>query len=313
MGLKNLKEQNPDMNINLIDLISKLDTTKTKKITPFLVNFLKNSDWKYESYYNRYIRGDENFKELNLFEKFFYVRILEYFFGDDVNTINDFCGFLEKGLIERKDISTYKTLEEINDEVCKASTKEMLRKSKKDIMIVHDDEEWIMFKPLSHSASITYGYGTKWCTSMKHEPEYFYRYSNEGILIYVINKKTNRKFGFFNGESGDMIKIYDERDIQIDSYHTSIPYELMGKLMNLLDPSKNKNNYHFFSEIEKIESEIYYRNERPVRLRPINLTRDVEPIPTPEPRPTLDGIRIENGCETLRLLRGNNEIIDDLP
>jgi hypothetical protein len=42
MGLKHLKEQNPDFNINLIDLISEFDPTKTKKLTPFLLKGLKD-------------------------------------------------------------------------------------------------------------------------------------------------------------------------------------------------------------------------------------------------------------------------------
>ena len=37
MGKKDLKKQYPDLNLNFVDLISLLDTTPTKKITPFLV------------------------------------------------------------------------------------------------------------------------------------------------------------------------------------------------------------------------------------------------------------------------------------
>jgi hypothetical protein len=43
MGLKHLKEQNPELNINLIDLISEFDPTKTKKITPLLLKVLKTT------------------------------------------------------------------------------------------------------------------------------------------------------------------------------------------------------------------------------------------------------------------------------
>ena len=44
MGLKQLKEQNPDLNINIIDILSKIDNTKTKKLTPFLIKLFKNKN-----------------------------------------------------------------------------------------------------------------------------------------------------------------------------------------------------------------------------------------------------------------------------
>ena len=124
-------------------------------------------------------------------------------------------------------------------------------------MIVHDDDEWLFFKPLTHEAAITYGFGTKWCTSMKHEPEYFYRYSNQGVLIYVINKKINRKFGLHsNGEV--RIGIYDEIDNHIDSFETGLPNELIKKLYDLLDIKTNVSNYDLFTDSEKSRSRLYY-------------------------------------------------------
>lgn len=306
MGIKHLKEQNPELNINIIDLISILDTTKTKKVTPFLVNFLKNSDWKNESYWNRYLRESKNSNKLSLYEKFFYVRILEYFFGDNIRDIVEFCNYLDQGLIEKNDISTYQTLDEITEEVNKASTKEMLKKSKKDIKVMYEDDVWFMFKPLSHNSSITYGYNTKWCTAMKYEPEYFYRYSNEGVLIYVINKTTNKKFGCFGGENFDL-KFYDESDNQIDSFLMGIPYDIMTKLIDMLEYPKNKNNFYYFNDVEKVESSLHYNNHK---IRPLPVENGIRRI-IPIPEPVEDNER----CETvIRLLnRSNNEIIDDLP
>ena len=45
MGIKHLIQQNPDMGFNLVKLISKLDVSKTKKLTPFLLNIFKINLW----------------------------------------------------------------------------------------------------------------------------------------------------------------------------------------------------------------------------------------------------------------------------
>jgi hypothetical protein len=168
-----------------------------------------------------------------------------------------FADYLERGLINNKDITTYNSFQDIMVEIGIASTKEMLKKSKKDIMIVHDDDEWLFFKPLTHEAAMTYGFGTKWCTSMKHEPEYFYRYSSQGVLIYVINKKTNRKFGLHSNDEV-RIGIYDEIDNHIDSFETGLPNELIKKLYDLSDIKTNVSNYDLFTDSEKSRSRLYY-------------------------------------------------------
>ena len=126
-------------------------------------------------------------------------------------------------------------------------------------MIVHDDDEWLFFKPLTHDAAITYGFGTKWCTSMKNDGEYFYRYSAQGVLIYVINKKTNRKFGIHSNNEVK-IGIYDEVDNHIDSFETGLPNELIKKLFEWLDVKTNHTNYDLFSPEEKIKSRKHYFN-----------------------------------------------------
>ncbi len=43
MGKKELKKQYQNLDINLIESISKLDKTKTKKITPFLLKMFNKS------------------------------------------------------------------------------------------------------------------------------------------------------------------------------------------------------------------------------------------------------------------------------
>ena len=178
--------------------------------------------------------------------------IIDYYFGfDNVNMIQKFVNFLDRGLIDKKDITSYKDFEEIEVELSKAITKDLSSKVKKEFLTVYEDDEWWMFKPLTHDTSVIYGYGTKWCTSMKNEPEYFYRHSANGILIYVFNKKNNRKFGCHK-HFKETLRIYDEVDNQIDSFETGMSLDHIKKLFELIND--NKSNYEFFSETEKNNS-----------------------------------------------------------
>lgn len=259
MGLKQLKEQNKDFNINLIDIISSMDTTKTKKITPLLVKILKNQITKHNDLYSYELgrrQSVTNFANNLLgIQKSIGLWILDVYFGfDNVDTLPIFIDYLERGLVENNDISTYQSMDDIVVEIGKAATKEMLSKDRKSIMIVHDDDEWMFLKPLTYNASVTYGYGTKWCTSMKNEAEYFYRYSKQGVLIYVINKITGRKFGVHSNDEVRM-GIYNETDIGIDSFETGIPQDLLTKLYGLLDVKTNQKNYELFSDEEKVKCE----------------------------------------------------------
>jgi hypothetical protein len=259
MGLKQLKEQNKGFNINLIDIISNMDTTKTKKLTPLLVKILKNQITKHNDLYSYELgrrQSVTNFANNLLgIQKSIGLWILDVYFGfDNVDTLPIFIDYLERGLVENNDISTYQSMDDILFEIGKAATKEMLSKDRKSIMIVHDDDEWIFLKPLTYNASVTYGYGTKWCTSMKHEAEYFYRYSKQGVLIYVINKITGRKFGVHSNDEVRM-GIYNETDIGIDSFETGIPQDLLTKLYGLLDVKTNQKNYELFSDEEKVKCE----------------------------------------------------------
>lgn len=260
MGLKHLREQNKDFNVNIIDLISKLDPTKTNKLTPFLISVIKT---KLDETSDNYMGNEpEYFKSVfnqidSDLHKFLLYFVVDWFFGvNNVSQIKKFADYLERGLIENNDILKYKSFAQIDEELSKAVTKELLSKVKKEVLTVYEDEEWWMFKPLTHDTSVVYGYGTKWCTSMKNEPEYFYRHSRNGILIYIINKKNNRKFGCHR-YFGESVRIYDEPDQQIDSFETGMSSEVLKELFILMNDFRV--NYSFFSEEEKKKSDEFFR------------------------------------------------------
>jgi hypothetical protein len=266
MGIKHLIQENPSMEINAIRLISKLDPSKTNKFTPFLVKIFKEKLETYESnnfysdgpYNNRYQHLNKTINSINGFERVLTMWIIDHMFhAESIETLVEFNEVLGKGLIEENDISKYKDMNEITNQLSIAKTKDLLNKSRKEISVVYEDDTVMMLKPLSFEASLKYGAGTKWCTAMKNEPEYFYRYSKNGILIYLINKVTGRKFGCFS-EVMSRVSIFNEVDESIDSYHMGLPYETLSKLMEFLDANLHQSNVHLFSDEEMVNHNKYF-------------------------------------------------------
>jgi hypothetical protein len=266
MGIKHLIQENPNMEINLIRLLSKLDPSKTNKFTPFLLKIFKEKIENFSKDYeqvggpfgNRYQFANNIMNSSDGVEKLLILWIIDHtLHAESIEILAEFNEVLEKGLIEQNDISKYKDMSEIINQLSIAKTKDLLNKSRKEISVVYEDDTVMMLKPLSFEASLKYGAGTKWCTAMKNEPEYFYRYSKNGILIYLINKVSGRKFGCYS-EENNRVNIYNEIDESIDSFHMGLPYHTLTKLMGFLDRNLYENNVSLFSEEEMINHNKYF-------------------------------------------------------
>jgi hypothetical protein len=203
-------------------------------------------------YGSRYEYVNGKMSDVSGTEKFIMTWVIDQFRAENIEILKEFSEVLDKGLVDQNDISKYENFEEITNQLSVARTKDLLKKSRKEISVVYEDDEIMMLKPLSFEASLKYGAGTKWCTAMKNEPEYFYRYSKNGILIYLINKKTGRKFGCHSERYTDnRVQIFNEIDQVIDSFHMGLPYEKLTILMDLMDSEKYGVNSELFSEEEK--------------------------------------------------------------
>lgn len=265
MGIKHLIQENPSMDLNLVRLISKLDPSKTNKLTPFMVKVFKKRISKFEKeviqengiYSSRYKYVNNKMSDVSGIEKLLLSWVIDQFSAENIETLVEFNEALDKGLVDQNDISKYENFEDITNQLSVARTKELLKKSRKEISVVYEDDEIMMLKPLSFESSLKYGAGTKWCTSMKNDPEYFYRYSKNGVLIYLINKQTGRKFGCHSekNEPG-RVHIYNEVDQSIDSFHIGLPYEKLVILMDLMNVEKYGVNSDLFSDEEKSNYEL---------------------------------------------------------
>jgi len=250
MSKKELKKQYKDLEINLVDILSELDTTKTNKLTPFIVKQFHN-DW--------FVNGGD-YKN-SLFEEWFPFKMVKnkidltlkeqigYWFKDKTELLNDFIDHLENKRLEDNDINNYGDWDKISLAVNEANLKTDNKSKKNRIITLHNDPEWLIIKPLSIESSVNYGFGTRWCTAMKNNSDYFYRYSRHGILIYVINKVTGQKYGYYS--SPDENSVWNKEDLRIDSLSTSIPMDLLSKLREWTDLNNNGVNYDHFQEEDK--------------------------------------------------------------
>lgn len=248
MGIKKLKKENKNLTLTLIDMLGKFDISKTKKYTQFLVNEIKKCD--FDSFYNRDLLG-QYFKEDNLEDKITNCLICYILGNEKMESFVEFCNLMEKGLVEEKDITKYNSWDKLMFELDKAKSKEFFKDSKKEVKIIFKNDDYIILKPLNHAASCKYGYNTKWCTSMRDDPEYFYRHS-KGILIYVLDQKNKTKFGFYKALEDDedvVFTIWNEKGNQIDSLQTELPQNILGVLLNEFKYNLEP-NYKLFSNEE---------------------------------------------------------------
>lgn len=213
--LDKLKEQHPDLNVSVIDIISYLDPTDSYKYLDFLVkNFKRDNEY--------YSPNKEEFMG--------YMGV--FLFGSgEIETINEFERHSRSNRIENKDISSYSNFLELYEVVKKAEEIENRKKLEKEVIKIYEDDTWFIITPLSFESSKTYGSNTKWCVTQE---KYWVNYLSTHRLIYVINKDTGLKVAFSRNfrlehqrNRNNQIQAWNEQDKEIDPMSISeIPDEL---------------------------------------------------------------------------------------
>lgn len=257
MDVKLIKEQNGWANINIIDLISeKYDKTPTKKLTPLLVKIIKNSI------------NDEDIDIVNRY-------LRDKVFSEDEELIwGKFCEHLEMNRLPNKDVTSYSNMKQVVNAVNLVELKMLDKSLSKEIIVVYEDGEWLLIKPLTIESSLKYGYGTRWCTASKNNPETFFEYSKSGVLIYIINKVSGSKFGFYKGTEDKGVSFWNQEDERVDSIVIGMSSEVNKVLINEIENSGN--NFDLFSDETKKQyleytikqtkvSSEWYNEEEPVK------------------------------------------------
>lgn len=203
--LDKLKEQHPDLNISIIDMIAKIDPTETYKYTEFLIKTLQK--W-FES------------KDIML-----YMGI--DFFGDaNVETLNEFEVHCKAKRIKNSDISTYVGFEQMRVEVKLADDIVKQKEFEKQTIKIYEEGQWLALIPLSFEASKLYGSNTKWCTTQE---KYWNEYIKHSKLIYIINRSTNEKFAISSKKNSKTeVQAWLSNDDEISPMLLDLP---MGVLM----------------------------------------------------------------------------------
>ena len=214
--LEKLKEQNPELNISIIDVIAHCEPTNSYKYMNFLIRILKNEHVRgndYESLYRRIgldLFGVENLIQLMEFEK-----------------------HSRSNRIINNDIGQYKNFKEIIESVEKVEYEIKLKEVEKDVIKLYDSEFWLVLIPLSFESSKIYGYNTKWCTT---QIEHWTRYIPIYKLIYIIEKKTNNKWAISIDKSSKEVLGWLANDKKINAY--DLPFS--NDIFNIIIPEIKK-------------------------------------------------------------------------
>ena len=136
--------------------------------------------------------------------------------GENVQVISDLLSDFEKykSRLPTKDINQYKTLQDLEMNLAKASKESVAADSKRELSkqraqavgsyesasedseIIYEDDEFYVVRPMSTQASCYFGQGTKWCTSATDPNTYnpFERYYDANIYIYYIMDLRNNSY-----------------------------------------------------------------------------------------------------------------------
>lgn len=223
--VKDLKVQNPSYAIDVIDVLASMDPTKSNKYLPFMIKC--TAEWV--EWINNELRN-ETFKEM--FE-----------------VIKDFEDLSERNLLENKDIYSYESNQDIIEAV--KTAKEKVTRSevkKKETEVLYEDERWLVIFPLTTRSSNLYGKATKWCVASEDHNygRYFKQYTENGVLVYVIDKAIKEsearnnifsKVAFHNDRSkSDGITIWDVVDHQMSVSNAMKVYSMLGSdIMNIIN------------------------------------------------------------------------------
>lgn len=210
--LDDLKLQHKNIDVSLIDILAHLDPSDTYKYTGFLIKILKaeikNDDIKQ-------IIGNILFEEKNI----------EY--------LKKFEKHTQASRIKNSDITKYTSLDQIIDEVKIADEIVKQKQSEKQIIKIHEDDDYLVLIPLTYDASKVYGANTKWCVTQK---TYWDQYQWKWRLIYIIDKKNNSKKYAISKKYDEPNKIQGwlSNDVETNPLLFPIPDELFTCIMKYL-------------------------------------------------------------------------------
>ncbi len=262
-----LKYQNQQLDMSLIDVIDLL--MPKSKYTEMVVNLTKYnpknalSNGEYEEtikYINNMFGTPlDKLRQLSNHKVWViqnFISMLPYSLREG-NNLRKFIEYNERGLIDNKDLTSYKSIEDVLRQISIAEVRSLNKELIKQVHKMYEDDEWLVLRPLTRESSVKYGAGTKWCTASTNEEYQFYRYTSRGILIYTINKKTGQKVAAFKNTdpyNEPELSFWNEIDTRIDSYEAELPEFIMKLIFNEFKTTSS--NHDITPEQWKVKEEL---------------------------------------------------------
>jgi hypothetical protein len=303
--IKDLK-LNPDNNLNIISILELFSPDGKSKYTDTLLRLMKSTPniKDHVKEIKQYITGNFNFISEDSLSQFSDIqlllvyRFLDSFFNvQDLQTFRKFCEYNERGLVSQNDLTKYKSFEEIMSSVSLADMKVDMKEMESQIIKIHEDDEWLLIRPLTYVSSKKYGSNTKWCTTQETNPEYFTKYTAKGVLIYCINKVTGYKVAsFYSLDKNDPeFSYWNQKDTRIDSTDSELTLELIGMIRDYVKDPKVKTNRYMLDDDMRTKEDMLLKSNT---YRSGSLSMEQPDEPTPVERPLsmriTDAIRREN-------------------
>jgi hypothetical protein len=263
-----LKKQYPHLNITLLDFLRMMDKTKTGKYLPVMCKVLEsriNYNGDEERYYEDLIeRLDEygiSAKGMPFTEVVALYHLSDFFRVESVDIINSFMEYMERNLIDNKDVLTYNNLEDVRNAVSLASMKEYTKELEGQIIKEYEDSTWLALRPLTFESSVKYGASTKWCTTYSREKEYFAKYWDRGVLIYFINKKTGYKFAFYKELHGkNEMSFWTAEDTRADFLELEVDEYFIPTMRKLVKSDKTNSSFCSIELLDAVKKECSYES-----------------------------------------------------
>lgn len=235
-----LRNKFKEYNIDVVDIVKLFDPTKNKVLLPFLMEAVDYQVRQNQLNYEKSSDEPDFMKSLHLnnqneFSRVILERVYSMIGSEDLNVINTFNKYWDENKVSHN-MSQYKSLNDIRKTVYALDLEKASKNADVKTCKIYEDDNWLIIMPLSLLAARLYGAGTKWCTSMRDSSSHYYRYTKNGLLIYILNKKDNIKYAFYKDfikyieEGTIMSRFFDETDVQVDSVELDIPYQILDIL-----------------------------------------------------------------------------------
>jgi len=269
-----LKEQFPELTTTFLDLLKVLDPSDQNTYLEFLskytsdrLNTLQNIGEINGELINVYRIDENKIYSISLIKRRILLSLLGFFSSDDIRTLNEFHNRKVKNKLIDSDITKLKSFDDMRKVISISQIKDIDKDLEKSVIKLHEDDTWLVLKPLTHLSSMKYGANTKWCTTAESY-DHFERYSTRGILIYSMNKKTGDKVATFYSIKNNSDELYsdpiefsfwDQKDNRIDSLQSDLPRFILDLIFNETRTC-TETNFDLLSPDEKLKELQYYNN-----------------------------------------------------